>query len=73
MEVSQLNSSTTSLTPARLMLLIPAQTADDAQRLLDRPADVVLDLLRRRARVLGAHGERRVGQISGISVTGRRP
>ena len=39
------------------------EPADDAKRLLDRAADVVLDLLRRGAGVLGAHGEGGVAHL----------
>ena len=39
------------------------EPADDAERLLDRAADVVLDLFRRGAGVLGADGEGRVTHL----------
>ena len=41
----------------------PPQPADHAERLLDGSADIVLDLLRRRARVLGADSQSRVAEL----------
>ena len=39
------------------------ETADDAQGLFDGAADLVFDLLGRGARVFGAHGQGRVGEV----------
>ena len=63
MSVPQANSRITSDWPVRARRSCSLRTFDHAQRFLGGLGDEVLDLERRRTFVLGAHCQRRMGQV----------